>query len=157
MAKRKDSNEWLWELIFTLAGIFGLLWLLNKILSQPKGSIGIGGLKYKRNLYPYIDRNGSEQFRNDLEGLERNEITTVLQMVVKARQSEILSMPFFKTLKGTPITAELRQDHFRVMLYRVSADDYLMLSVFKKKTNETPKNEITKAENRLAEYLSRKK
>lgn len=156
MGKRKDEidfESFFWGTVFVIGG----LWLLKKILSQPKGEVGISGVKYVRNLYPYIDANGRTLFEDDLKQFDPKEIGFIMQeMIITARENEHLTSPFFKPLKGTTITAELVKSHFRIMLYRVSADDYLMLSAFKKKTNETPKNEITKAENRLAEYLSRK-
>ena len=76
-------------------------------------------------------------------------------MIITARENEELTQPLFKPLKGTKITAELRYGQFRIMLLRVSTDDYLMLSVFKKKTDNTPENEIIKAENRIKEFLNR--
>jgi phage-related protein len=151
--KKQDNFEnFFWDLVFLAGGI----WLLNKILSQPKKSVGIFGITYERNLEPYIDKNGRKLFEQDLKDFSPNEIGIIIrEMIVKARELPSLSSPFFKPLKGTKITAELKHNHFRIMMYRISDDDYLMLSVFKKKTDETPKNEIDRAEKRLAEYLSR--
>jgi len=136
--------------------LFGLIWLLNKILSQPKGKVGIFGFVWKRDLPVYVDRNGSRLFDEDFKHFDQNEQGEIIRMIIKARKTDKLSMPFFKTLKGTPITAELRDSHFRILMYQIKSDDYLLLSIFKKKTDETPKNEIDKAERRLQEYINRK-
>lgn len=155
MAKKKDEfdfEDFFWITVFTIGG----LWLLRKILSEPKGKVGIFGFLWKRDLPDYVDRNGNRIFNKELESFTPNEVGEIIRMIIKARKSDKLSMPFFKTLKGTPITAELRDGHFRILMYQIKADDYLLLSIFKKKTDETPKNEIDKAERRLQEYLNRK-
>lgn len=151
MSNRNNQNPF-----WTFAFIIGGTWLLKRILSQPKGVAGIFGIKFKRDMVEYIDAEGRRLFLRDLQSFHHKEISVILgEMVVPARKAPKLTKPLFKPLQGTTVTAELVKDHFRILLYRISADDYLMLSVFKKKTYETPRSEIEKAEKRLAEYLNR--
>ncbi len=139
----------------TLLLLIGGIWILTKLFKTPVQA-GIGALpNAERKLKPYINKKGVKEFENDLLGFNQNEIGEIIRMVIEARVRTELSMPFFKTLKATPVSAELRKDHWRILLYVVSDKEFIMLSVFKKKTNETPKNEIEKAERRLKEYLNR--
>ena len=150
--KKYTFEDFLWKLLF----IFGSIWLLNKILSKPIGTIGLHGIPYQRKLYAYVDRNNNRIFDKELSKFSNKEISVIItEMIITARENEELTQPLFKPLKGTKITAELRYGQFRIMLLRVSTDDYLMLSVFKKKTDNTPENEIIKAENRIKEFLNR--
>ena len=152
--KNDDDNFSDW--IISLLIIFGGLWLLKKILSQPINQPGIFGFKFVRDLIPYSDRNGNEIFKNDFKNFDNKELTIIIgNMIYTGRQKENLSMPFYKTFTGTRITGEFRTGQFRILVYKLNENDFLLLSVFKKKTNETPKSEIEKAERRLKEYINR--
>ena len=150
MPKKNDDFE-----ISDLLLIIGGIWVLSKLFKTPVQA-GIGGLpNSERKLKSYISRKGVQEFKNDLLQFDRNEQGELIRMIIEARVRKELSMPFFKTLKGTKLSAELRSGQWRIIIYVVNNEEYLMLSAFKKKTNETPKNEIEKAERRLNEYLSR--
>ena len=150
MSKEKSN------IFTTLLLVFGGLWLLNKVINQPKNQAGIFGFNFVRNLIPYSDKFGNEVFKNDFKNFDNKELTVIIgDMIYTGRQKEQLSMPFYKTLIGTNITGEFRNGQFRILVYKLNKEDFLMLSVFKKKTNETPKNEIERAEKRLNEYLNR--
>ena len=139
------------DLLLLLGGI----WILTKLFKTPVQA-GIGGLpNAERKLTSYVSKKGVQEFKNDLLQFDRNEQGELIRMIIEARLRSELSMPFFKTLKGTKLSAELRSGQWRIIIYVISNEEYLMLSAFKKKTNETPKNEIEKAERRLNEYLSR--
>lgn len=150
MANKKDEFE-----ITDLLLIIGGIWILSRLFKTPVQA-GIGGLpNSERKLNSYISSKGVHEFKNDLLQFDRNEQGELIRMIIEARLRNELSMPFFKTLKGTKLSAELRSGQWRIIIYIISDEEYLMLSAFKKKTNETPKNEIEKAERRLKEYLSR--
>ena len=128
---------------------------IDRVLNQDlKPSISGIGASF-RKLVAYQDSRDKHVFRNDMLAFSVAEQKQIIGAIIKGRKTEILALPFFKTLRGTSITAELRFKPFRILLYQISENDYLMLSVFKKKTDETPKNEIDKAEKRLFDYLSR--
>ncbi len=153
MAKSNDNFS---DIILTIILFFGGLWLLNKILKQKKNIVGIFGFKYIRDLNDYVDRNGNKYFYNDLKSFTNDEIGIIIRkMIIPARETNTLIKPLFKPLQGTIITAELTYNHFRIFLYRLNATDYMLVSVFKKKTNETPQSEINKAEQRIREFISR--
>jgi len=150
MMKKNDSFD-----ISDLLLLIGGIWILTKLFKTPVQA-GIGGLpNAERMLTSYVSKNGVKEFKNDLLQFDRNEQGELIRMIIEARLRNELSMPFFKTLKGTKLSAELRSGQWRIIIYVISNEEYLMLSAFKKKKNETPKNEIEKAERRLNEYLSR--
>ena len=150
MPNKKDDFE-----ISDLLLIIGGIWVLSKLFKTPVQA-GIGGLpNSERKLKPYISKEGVKEFEKDLLQFDRNEIGEIIRMVIEARVRAELSMPFYKSLKNTILSAELRKEQWRIILYVVNNEEFIMLSVFKKKTNETPKNEIEKAERRLKEYLNR--
>jgi phage-related protein len=128
---------------------------IERVLNQDlKPSIAGIGTSF-RKLIAYEDERNKHVFRNDMLVFSTEEQKQIIGAIIKGRKTEILALPFFKTLRGTPITAELRFKPFRILLYQISENDYLMLSVFKKKTDETPRIEIDKAEKRLSDYLHR--
>jgi phage-related protein len=151
-SKRDPFEDLFWTSVFLIGGT----WLLRKVLEQPKDSFGIFGIKYVRWLYPYSDKKGKPEFLNELKQFDNKEVSFIIQnMIIEARTRESLSMPFYKPFTGTIVSGELRAGQFRIFVYRLNKDDLLMLSVFKKKSNVTPKYELQRAENRLQEFLSR--
>lgn len=147
---KKKNNFWL-----NLALVAGSVWLLAKFFETPKQA-AIGGLRdAKRMLTNYVNADGVDEIEKDLNQYDRNEIGEIIRTFIDARLRDHLSMPFFKTLKGTRISGELRNNQWRVLLYVINNEEYLILNVFKKKSNETPQAELVKAERRLAEYLNR--
>ena len=59
-----------------------------------------------------------------------------------------------KHLKGK--IWELRPGNNRILYFYSGNDHFVLLHQFRKKTQETPKREILKAESEVADYLSRK-
>lgn len=154
MTYRKNDifEKLLWKLIL----VFGGLWLLNKILEKPTGAVAINGVPYCRTLRPYINRNGKNEFLDDLRQFDNKEIGYIItNIIINARTRKMLSPPFFNSFVGTKITGEFKGGQYRIFVYRINTDEFLMLSVFKKKTNETPKAEFEKAGKRLTAYLNR--
>lgn len=142
------------SLLIDIGLVIAGIWLFDKIFTKPKPA-GISGLANAlRKLTPIISPKGENYILKDFQQFHFSEHSQVIRMFEDARLSEHLKMPFFKTLKGTRITGELRRGQWRVLLYKQSDAEYLILSIFKKKTDETPPNEIAKAEHRLKEYLA---
>ncbi len=155
MAKKKNKRNGLLDLLF----IFGGLYLIDKLFqsaTQPKNTPGIAGI-YRREMTPYEDEYGTRYFYNELrKNFTDDDASEIISnMIIPARKDETLEMPFFKTFKGSDITGELRYKQFRILLYKISNDEYLMLNAFKKKSNATPRGEIEKAEKRIEEYQGR--
>lgn len=151
MKRNKNDSSLAGLLYFALGGfVLGSLFKKKSIAS-------IGGLKNaERNLIPYISNDGIKEFENDIRQFNQNEIGEIIRMIIEARIRKSLAMPFYKTLKGTPISCELRKNQWRIFIYVLNDSNFIMLSIFKKKTDKTPKNEIEKAEFRLKEFLNRK-
>ncbi len=148
---KKNGDIEVADLLLLIGGV----WILTKIFKTPVQA-GISGLpNAERKLTSYVSKLGIQEFKDDLLQFDKNEQGVIIRMIIEARLRHHLSMPFFKSFKGTKLSGELRHNQWRIIIYVVSNKEYLMLSVFKKKTNETPKKEFEKAERRLQEYLSR--
>lgn len=145
--KKFDIEDWLL--------LIGGTWLLFQLFKTPKKA-GIGALPdANRKLIPYETAFGNG-FLQDMQKYDRNEQGEIIRLIIDARIRPVLQMPLWKNLTGTLITGEFRKKSWRIFAYEIDDETYLMLSLFKKESNETPLPELRKAEKRLKEYLSGK-
>ncbi|HRI01985.1 MAG TPA: type II toxin-antitoxin system RelE/ParE family toxin [Saprospiraceae bacterium] len=145
--KKKEENDFI-DLLLLLGGI----WLLLKIFKTPSKA-GIHGLPdAKRKLIPYIKKNSTNDFENDLKNYDRNEQGELIRLIIECRLSPELKMPRFRKFRDSIIYGELRIKQWRILVAKINEKDFIMISAFKKKTEETPKSEILKAEKRLKDY-----
>lgn len=150
MSKKSDSN--ILSLFFSL----GTIWVSYQ-LAKKVNHASIGALPNSfRKLIPYEDNQSNKVFLEELKSFTIDEQGDIIRLIMKGRLAENLSMPLYKPFKSNIITGELRANQFRIILYQINNESYLMISCFKKKSNETPASEISKAERRIKEYLSRK-
>lgn len=77
------------------------------------------------------------------------------------KELPIVPKQYFKKLEGTEeiweIRAELGNDAFRLLGFWDQGRLIILTNAFAKKTQKTPAREISLAEQRRADYLSRKK
>ena len=111
--KKKNTNDGVFSFLLFLGGLW---WLRRFLKNQSKGRIS-GLSNAHRNLYPYITADGRELFLKELKAFDQSDLLKIIHGIKKARLLETLEMPFFKTLKGTSITAELRPMPFRIFVY----------------------------------------
>jgi phage-related protein len=114
-----------------------------------------------RGIYFYRTRGGDcpvEAFLAGLEGRQAQKIAWVLRIV---KALPMVPRHYFKKLLGTEeiweIRADLANNAFRLLAFWDEGRLIILTNAFAKKTQKTPEHEIRLAEQRRADYLSRKK
>ena len=126
--------------------------------NEPDGTAQISGIgKFEREMIPYETEDGKRYFFDELvKNFTSNQSFEIVNnLIIPARIAETLKRPLFIKFTGSTIYGELKDPTFRILIYRIDENKYLMLNAFIKKTNGTPRSEIIKAKKRIAEYLSR--
>ena len=99
-----------------------------------------------------------EEFLDSLNGKQADKVTWVLSLV---EDLQLVPKPYFKKLVGTndiwEVRIEFGSDIFRLLGFFDKGNLVILTNGFVKKTQKTPLNEITLAEQRKKEYLCRKK
>lgn len=152
MVKRStwDLEDW----ILLVGGI----WLLNQVFKTAQ-TAGIGSLpEALRNMYPYVDNDGKRIFDNELKKLTNNEQGEVIRLIIESRLKPSLRLPVYKRIIGYKyIDSEFIRGQWRIFAKRLPNGDFVMLTFFKKQSNETPREEIIRAENRGKEAVESKR
>ncbi|MEX1160277.1 MAG: type II toxin-antitoxin system RelE/ParE family toxin [Balneolaceae bacterium] len=99
-----------------------------------------------------------KEFLDSLPSKHAQKVTWVLELVEKLDQVPI---QYFKKLKSTDdiweVRARIGSNSFRLLGFIDDDDEFVILTNgFSKKSQKTPKQEIEVAEQRKADYLSRK-
>ncbi len=107
----------------------------------------------------YKTPTGDAPVREFILSLEVKAQTKVEDSIKLLREFGIrLGLPHVKKLTGTELW-ELRivgSDSIRIFYIAIAGKNFLLLHGFKKKKDKTPPKEIRVAENRLAEFRTRK-
>jgi phage-related protein len=113
-----------------------------------------------REIRFYKARNGRspvEEFLDSLPGKQAQKVVWVLKLI-----EELDSVPaqYFKKLPGTQDLWEVRAQHggetFRLLAFFDGPRLVVLASGFSKKTDKIPRQEISLAEERRRDYLSRR-
>lgn len=148
MARKSDWSIWDWMLLF------GGVWMLTEIFKTAEQA-GIGKLaKANRDLIPYRKDNKSV-FDLELKKLTITEAGEVIRLIVEGRLAPVLQKPLYKNYPNEFIDAEFRSEKWRILAKKLDNGNFLMVSFFKKQSEQTPEHEKRKAEDRIREYLSR--
>ncbi len=102
----------------------------------------------------YVDRSGRcpvTEFLQRLAVSDRTRIARYFQLLHEF--GPMLAMPHARHIEGK--LWELRPDAYRILYVIVSGRQCVLLHAFRKKTQETPRQEIALALRRLADYLYR--
>lgn len=159
MAKKKSDLDLFIEILLA-AGLFYLLYkyitrdIVGKNYQDVPGIHGPPKRVYSRKLIPINDKLKRDLIVLDLLKLPGEHVGAVIRAIMKFRESPTLIMPLYKRFKESTITGEIRYKNWRLFTYQLDNGDHLFISFYQKKDNETKKQEIDRAERRLAEYLS---
>lgn len=108
----------------------------------------------KRKFIGY-EWNDEQVFRIELGEFTRKEITQILRKIVYLSKVDLMKSPEYK--KFTNISTDfgrIRIGDFRIFVHKISSKEWLMLRIFRKKTNDTPENEIEIALQRLINFYN---
>ncbi len=115
------------------------------------------------NVIFYEDRRGESEVKEYLKKLRNkkdkeskiklSKITAYLDMLVK--QGCNIGEPYIKHLEDE--IWELRPLRDRILFAYFDNNEFILLNIFMKKTQKTPKTEINKAKRNLRDYIERRK
>jgi len=113
-------------------------------------------MKFHRQVYYY--KGYFKDFYNKQDPAVRKKIDWIIGLV---QELEIIPSKFFSHIEGTEgifeIRVMIRRNIFRIFCFFDEDQLIILLHGFQKKTQKTPKNEITKAIRLREEYYEQKK
>jgi phage-related protein len=103
-----------------------------------------------REFITFVDAKGNDPVMAYIGGPKAAEAQKVLTMLDALNTVERLGKPYFKAFGGFTVTlGELIIGPFRIFVHRLESmpgeERYLMVHMFRKKSNETPQREIDAA------------
>jgi len=103
-----------------------------------------------REFIGFVDAKGKEPVMEFIAQLKQPEADKVVTMLEALTSVDELRLPYFKPLRGLRETlAELIIGPFRIFVHRLDGgpgqERYLLVHMFRKKSNETPVTELEKA------------
>src|SRR5688572_29662539 len=109
-----------------------------------------------RTFLYYQDFKGAEPVKTSIGKLKANEANKVVVMLEALTSVDMLAMPYYRQFRGYLLDfGELRIGNFRIFVHKLSENEYLLLHLFRKKSDETPTSEIDIALKRLQDYYYR--
>lgn len=113
-------------------------------------------MKFRRQVFYY--KSYFKEFYKKQEPAVRKKIDWVIGLV---QELEIIPSKFFRHIEGSEgifeIRVMFRRNIFRIFCFFDKDKLIILLHGFQKKTQKTPKNEITKAKRLREEYYEQKK
>lgn len=114
---------------------------------------------YKIEIYK--NKNGESEIENYIRGLREKKnknnnikFAKIVSYIRMLRENGLaLGVPYIKHLEGE--IWELRPLRDRILFAYIKNDKFILLNMFLKKTQKTPKREIEKAKNLLKDYMNR--
>ncbi len=108
----------------------------------------------------YSNENGQCPILEFLKSIPKKDRAKILREIDLLEEFGLqLGMPHLKKMKGTDDLWELRvkqgTDNYRVFYFTMKDSKFVLLHAFLKKTQKTPKKEITVAENRKYDFVER--
>ena len=114
------------------------------------------------NIEIYEDNNGKSDIQEYIlklrngnskdDKIKLNKIRMYIHLL--SEYGLLLGEPYIKHIKGD--IWELRPIRNRIVFAITNGNDFVLLSIFVKKTEKMPRNEIEKAERLLKDYLKRR-
>ena len=110
-----------------------------------------------REFVTYVDAKGHDVLADSLAELPASDVAKVLTMLDALQQVDELGMPYFRIFRGFAVTlGELRIGAFRIFVHRLDAlpgqERWLLVHMFRKKSERTPQREIETAVKRIIAY-----
>jgi Phage derived protein Gp49-like (DUF891) len=130
---------------------------LRRDVNQVEEAPGLFGPNEPRTFLLYTDARGRQPVLDFLDqDVTRTEANYIGRWLDEAAEWPVLQYPQFKRFAEFETwLGELRINRFRIFVHRLPGNVFLLVHAFKKKTDQTPKAEITKALNRIKDHYSR--
>lgn len=109
----------------------------------------------KIEIYHYLSSSGRDLIEAYLDKLDLATKDEILIFLKGFKQNSIFRQPPYSK-KITKDIFEIRikvHDHYRILYAFVYKDSIILLNIFKKKTNKTPKKELDLALKRFKQYV----
>lgn len=111
-----------------------------------------------REFLDYLDAKGNNPVQEYLQSLNIRDRSKIEDMIKALKDVEKLGYPYYKLFSGYIVNiGELIIGKFRLFVTKIGREKYLIVHMFRKKTKETPKSEITIALKRILDYHQRSK
>jgi phage-related protein len=113
-------------------------------------------LKRKRKLIAYQSDHEDQVFRNELAEVAstNDNISFIIHKIIEISIMEQVKAPVYKRFPQIiEDFGRLSIGDFRIFVHRIDSENWLMLSIYRKKSQKTPAIETNKALTRLYEYL----
>ena len=116
------------------------------------------------NIIFYEKQDGTSEIWDFLENLRHKSLTSKdariqykqVSLYIELLQNNGTYLPETVTKHIEDNIWELRPGNNRIFYFYCDNNDYVLLHSFRKKTNKTPRREITRAKSERDDYLSRK-
>ena len=102
----------------------------------------------------YADNRSNDSFKEELRAVHPHHQGIIINKLLRAQENGF-TPKFYKQFKGYAgiVFGEFIIGDYRILNCRLNDTTYLMLRLFKKRTNETPPSEIKIALERYTNYL----
>lgn len=154
---RKNFFDDFFELLLSI----GLFYLIYKLVhgedlsqSEQKQLPGISGLPGRIRFFRAYREEEKEPYREELLKLDHELITKAIGLANRANTSPELKGTWIKHFQGDIISGELRSGQIRILFYRIDELNYILLTIFLKKDEETDRLYKEKARRRIANFNS---
>lgn len=116
--------------------------------------------KRMRKLIAYQEDDKHQVFREELDALA-TDAGTLRYIIGRIKDISMMievKYPTYDRFSHIVVDfGRLRLGDFRIFVHRIDTKNWLMLSIYRKTTDETPAGETKKAINRLSKYLKENK
>lgn len=109
----------------------------------------------KRKFIAY-EQDKTQVFREELAKLPIIDISIILDKIRYLSLKSKITDPRYIHYDSDPDFGRIRINEYRIFIHRLDSENWLMLHIFKKKTNKTPSKNVEIAYHRLSNYLNKK-
>ena len=110
--------------------------------------------KNRRRKFIAFEKDDKQVFREELAELPILDIAIIIAKIKYLSLKTKTTKPRYIRYDSDPDFGRIRINEYRIFIHRLDAENWLMLHIFKKKTNKVPSKNVDIAYNRLIHYLN---
>jgi hypothetical protein len=111
--------------------------------------------KNRSRKFIAYEQDGKQVFREELAKLPIVDIVIILAKIKYLSLKNEITKPRYINYDSDPDFGRIRINEYRIFIHRLDSKNWLMLHIFKKKTNKTPSKNVDISYNRLINYLNK--